>query len=206
MSDSLWPHGLQYTRLPCPSLSPGVCSNSCPLCQWCHSTISSCVPLFLLPSIFPNISVFSEKSPLRIRWPNYQSFTISPSNEYSWLISFRIDWFDLLAFQGTLKSLLQYHNLKASILRCWDFFTIQLSHPHITTGKIIALTIWVFVSKVMFLLFNMLSRFFIAFPPRSKHLLISWLQSQSTVWKKNRHSGSPLHIPADQDSLNSLAW
>ena len=120
-----------------------------------HLTL--CHPLLLLPSIFPNISVFSDKSPLRIRWPNYQSFTISPSNEYSRLISFRIDWSDLLAFQGTLKSLLQYHSLKASILRCWDFFTVQLSHPHITTGKIIALTIWSFVGKVMPLLFNTLS-------------------------------------------------
>ena len=126
-------------------------------------------------------------------------FSISPSNKYSGLISLRIEWFDLLAVQRSLKSLLQHHNSKV-------LFMVQLSHPYMTTGKIIALTIWIFVNKVMLLLFNMLSRFFIAFPPRSKHLLISWLQSQSTVWKNIKHSGSPSHIPADQDLLNSLAW
>ena len=136
-----------------------------------------------LPSIFPSIRVFSNEIALRISWPNYWtfSFSISPSNEYSGLISFRIDWFDLLAAQGTLKSLLQHHSSKASILWLSVFFMVQLSHPHMTTGNTIYLTIQTFVSKVMSLLFNMLSRFVIAFLPRSKHLLISWLQSPSTV-------------------------
>ena len=115
------------------------------------------------------------------RWPKYRSFSISPSNEYSGLISFRIDWFDLLDVQGTLTSLLQHHNSKASILQCSTFFLIQFSHPHVTTGKTIALTRWTLVGKVMSLLFNMLSRLVIAFLPRSKHLLISWLQPPSTV-------------------------
>ena len=136
-----------------------------------------CHPL-LLPLIFPSIRVFSNESALHIRWPKYWSFSfsISPSNEYSRLISFRIDWFDLLALQGTLKSLLQPHSSKASILQCSAFFIVQLSHPYMTTGKIIALTIQTFVGKVMSLLFNMLSGLVIAFLPRSKHLLISWLQ------------------------------
>ena len=124
-----------------------------------------CHVLFLLPSIFPSIRVFSNELSLRIRWPKYWSFSfsISPSNEYSGLISFRMDWLDLLAVQGTLKSLLQCHNSKASILQCSDFFIVQLSHPYMTTGKTIALTRWTFVSKVISLLFNMLSRFVIAF-------------------------------------------
>ena len=140
-----------------------------------------CLPLPLPPSIFPSIRVFSNKSALHIRWPKYWSFSISPSNEYLGLISFRIDWFDLLAVQGTLKSLLQHRNLKASILRHSAFFMVQLSHLYMTTGKAIALTIWTFAGKVMSLLFNMLSRLVIAFLPRSKFLLISWLQSPSTV-------------------------
>ena len=140
-----------------------------------------CCPLFLLPSIFPTIRVFSNESALSIRWLNYWSFSIGPSNEYSRLISFRIRWFDLLAIQGTLKSLLQYCSLKASIFQRSPFFMAQLSHTYTTTGKTKALTILTFVSKVMSLLFNMLSRFVIAFLPRSKHLLISWLQSLSTV-------------------------
>ena len=142
-----------------------------------------CHPLLLLPSVFPSIRVFSNESVLRIRWPKYWSFSfgISPSNEYSRLASFRIYWFDLLAVQMTLKSLLQHHNSKASILWCSAFFIVQLSHPYMTTGKTIALTIRTFVSKVMSLLLNMLSRFITAFLPRSKHLLISWLQSLSTV-------------------------
>ena len=141
-----------------------------------------CRPLLLLPSIFPSIRVFSNKSVLPIRWPKFWSFSfsISPSNEYSVLISFRMDWLDLLAVQGTLKSLLQHHSSKASIL-CSSFFIVQLSHPYLTTGEIITLTIWTFVSKVMSLLFNMLSSFVIAFLPRSKSLLISWLQSPSVV-------------------------
>ena len=140
-------------------------------------------PLLLPPSIFPNIRVFSNESVLRIRWPKYWcfSFSISPSNEYSGLISFSMDWLDLLAVQGILKSLLQHHSSKASILRCSAFFIVQLSHPYMTTGKTIALTRWTFVSKVMSLFFNMLSRLVIAFLPRNKHLLISWLKSPSTV-------------------------
>ena len=181
MSDSLWPHGLQHTRLPYPSLTTGVYSITCPLSWWCHPTISSCHPLLLLPSIFPNIRVFSNELVLHIRWPKYWSFSISPSNEYWGLISFRIDWFDLFAVQGTLKSLLQYHSLKASNLWCSAFFMVQLSHPYMTTVKTIALIIWIFVSKVMSLLFNMLSRFVIAFLQRNKHLLILWMQSPSTV-------------------------
>ena len=130
--------------------------------------------LLLLPSIFPSISVFSNESALCIRWPRYCSFSfnISPSNEYSGLISFRMDWFDLLAVQETLKSLLQHHSSEASILQCSTFFIVQLSHLYMTTGKTIALTRWTFVGKVMSLLLNMLSRLVITFLPRSKHLLI----------------------------------
>ena len=141
-----------------------------------------CCPL-LLPSIFPSISVFSNKSALHIRWPKSWSFSfnISPSNEYSGLISFRIDWFDLLAVQRILKCLLQHHSAKSSILRHSAFFIIKLSHPYMTTGKTIALTGWTFVGKVMSMLFNMLSRLVITFLPRSKCLLISWLKSPSAV-------------------------
>ena len=140
-----------------------------------HLTL--CHPLFLLPSIFPSIRVFSNKSVLCIRWPKYWSFSfsISPSNEYSGLISFRTDWLDLLVVRRTLKSLLQHYGSKASILLSSAFFIVQLSHPYMTTGKTIALTRWTFVGKVMSLLFNMLSRLVITFLPRSKHLLISWL-------------------------------
>ena len=140
-----------------------------------------CHPLLLLPSIFPSIRVFSNESALCIRWPKYWSFSfnIRPSNPG--LISFRMDWLDLLAVQGTLKSLLQHHSSKASILWHSAFFTVQLSHPYMTTGKTIALTRRTFVGKVMSLLFNMLSRLVITFLPRSKHLLISWLQSPSAV-------------------------
>ena len=142
-----------------------------------------CRPLLLLPSIFPSIRVFSNESTLHIRWPKYWSFSFSikPSNEYSGLISFRMDWLDLLAVQGILKSLLQHHSSKASILQHSVFFIIQLSHPYMTTGKTIALTRRIFVGKVMSLLFNMLSRLVITFLPRSKRLLISWLQSPSAV-------------------------
>ena len=167
-------------------------------CQACLSIISSqnllrlmsiksvmpsnhfilCCPLLLLPSVFPSIRVFSSELALHIRWPKYWSFSfnISPFNEYSGLVSFRIDWFDLLAVQGTLESLLQHHNSKASVLRHSAFCIVQLSHPHMTTGKTIALTRQTFVRKVISLLSNMLSRLVIAFLPRSKHLLISWLQ------------------------------
>ena len=142
-----------------------------------------CCPLLLLPSILPSIRVFSNESALCIRWPKYWSFSfnISPSNEHPGLISFRMDWYDLHAVQGTLKSLLQYHSSEASVLRRSDFFIVQLSHPYMTTGKTIALTRWTLVGKVISLLFNMLSRFVIAFLPRSKCLLISWLQSPSAV-------------------------
>ena len=142
-----------------------------------------CHPLFLPPSIFPSIRVFSSESVLHIRWPKYWSFSfnISPSNEHSGLISFRMDWLDLLAIQGTLKSLLQHHSSKASILCHSAFFTVQLSHPYMTTGKTIALTRWTFVGKVMSLHFNMLSSLVITFLPRSKYLFISWLQSPSAV-------------------------
>ena len=142
-----------------------------------------CLLLLLLPSIFPSIRVFSNESGLHIRWPKYWnfSFSISPSTEYLGLISFIIDLFDLLAVQGTLKSLLQHHSSKASILQHSAFFTVQLSHPYMTNGKTIALDRWIFVGKVMSLFFNMLSRLIIAFLPRSKHFLISWLQSPSAV-------------------------
>ena len=142
-----------------------------------------CCPLFLLPSIFPSIRVFSNESALHIRWPKYWSFSfnISPTNEHPGLISFRMDYLDLLAVQGTLKSLLQHHSSKASILQCSAFFTVQLSQPYMTTGKTIALTRQTFVDKVMFLLFNMLFRLVITFLPWSKGLLISWLQSPPAV-------------------------
>ena len=142
-----------------------------------------CRPLLLLPTIPPSIRAFSNESTLRIRWPKCWSFSfsISPSNEHPGLISFTTDWLDLLAVQGTLKSFLQHHSSKASILRCSAFFTVQLSHPYMTTGKTIALTRRTFVGKVKSLLFNVLSSLVITFLPRSKHLLISWLQSPSAV-------------------------
>ena len=142
-----------------------------------------CRPLLLVPSIFPSIGVFSNEPVLPIRWPNYWSFSFStsPFNEYSGLITFRMDWLDLLAVQGTLKSLLQHQGSKASTLRCSAFFIVQLSHPYMTTGKTIALTRRTFVGKVMSLLFNMLSRLVIIFLPRSKCLLTAWLQSPSAV-------------------------
>ena len=142
-----------------------------------------CCPLLLLPSIFPSIRLFSNESALQIRWPKYWSvsFSISPSNEYSGLISFRMDWLDLLVGQRTLKSLLQHLSSKASVLRHSAFFIVQLSHPYMSTGKTIALTRQTFVGKIMCLLFNMLSRLVITFPPRIKCLLISWLQSPSAV-------------------------
>ena len=142
-----------------------------------------CRPLLLSLSIFPSIRVFSNDSVLYITWPKYWSFSfsISSSNEYSGLISFKMDWLDLLAVQGTLKSLLQHHSSKASILQCSDFFIVQLTHPYMTTGKTIALTRWTFAGKVMSLLLNMLSMLVITFLPRSKRLLISWLQSPAAM-------------------------
>ena len=150
--------------------------------QWYHLTIScSVIPFSSCPQSFPTSGFFSNESALRIRLSKYWSFSfnISPSNEHPGLISFRMDWLDLLALQRTLKSLLQHHSSKASILQCSDFFIVQLSHPYMTTGKTIALTRGTFVDKVMSLLFNMLSRLVITFLPRSKRLLISWLQSSS---------------------------
>ena len=171
-------------RLPCPSPNPRACSNSCPLSQWSHPTISSCViPISSCLQFFPAsgslpMSQFFTSGGQSI---GSFSFSIRPSNEHPGLISFRMDWLDLLAVQGTLKSLLQYHSSKASILQHSAFFIVQLSHPYMTTGKTIALTRWAFVGKVMSLFFNMLSRLVIAFLPRSKHLWISWLQSPSAV-------------------------
>ena len=155
------PHEPQHTR-PCyPSPTAGCYPNPCPLSWWCHPTISSsCRPLFLLPSVFPSIWVFSNESALRIRWPKYWSFSfsISPSSEHPGVISFRMDWLDLLTVQGILKSLLQHHSSKASILQCSAFFIVQLTHAYMTTGKTIALTRRTSVDKVMCLLLNMLSR------------------------------------------------
>ena len=147
------------------------------------SHINLCRPLLRLPPIPPSIRIFSNESTLHMRWPKYWSFSfsISPSNEQSGLISFRMDWLELFAVQGAFKSLLQHHSSKASILQHSAFFTVQLSHPYMTTGKTIALTRWTFVGKVMSLLLNMLSRLVIAFLPRSKHLLTSWLHSPSAV-------------------------
>jgi len=176
MSDSLRPHELQHARPPCPSPTPGVRPNSCASSQWCHPAISSSViPFPSCPQSLP-ASVFSGESTLRMRWPKYWSFSFSigPSNEHSGLISFRVDSLDLLAVQGTLKSLLQHHSSKASVLQCSAFFTAQLSYPYVTTGKTIALTRRTFVGKVMSLLLNMLSRLVITFLLRSKRLLISW--------------------------------
>ena len=145
MSDSLQPRGLQHARLPCPSPAP----EACPWSRLCHPTISSFHPLLLLASVFPSIKVFSNESVLHIRWPNDWSFSfsISPPNEYPGLISFMMDWLGLLAVHGTLKSLLQHHSSKASILQCSAFYIVQLSHPYMTTGKTIALTKWTFFSK-----------------------------------------------------------
>ena len=154
VSNCLWLHGLWHTKLLCPSLSPGVCSNSCPWSQWCHSTISSSV--FLLPSVVPSIRFFSNESVLLIRWPKYWSFSfsISLSSEYSGLISLRIDWFDFFAVQGTLWSLPQHHNLKASIVWCSAFFMVQHSCLYMAAGKTVALAISTFVGKMMALLFK----------------------------------------------------
>ena len=184
MSNSLGPHGLHtacqaslsitnsWSLLKLMSIELVIPSNHIILCH----------PLLLLHSVFPSLGVFSNESVHHIKWPKYWSFSFSicPFNEHSGLVSFRIDWFNLAA-QGTLKSLLQHHSSKASIFRCSAFFMVQPSHPYMTTGKTIALTRQTFVSKVMSLLFKMLSRLIIAFLPRSKHLLISWLQSLSTV-------------------------
>ena len=181
---SLRPLGLQYARLPCPSPTPGAYSNSCPLSRWCHSTISfSVVPFSSSLQSFPASGSFQMSQFLASGGQTIGSFslTISPSSDYSGLISFRMDWLDLLAVQGTLKSLFQHHSSKASILRHSAFFIVQLSHPYMTTGKTKPLTRRTFVGKIMSLLFNMLSRLVITFLPRNKNLLISWLQSPSAV-------------------------
>ena len=170
MSDSLWPPGLQHARPPCPSPTPRVYSNSCPLNWWCHPTISSSVrPFSSHLQLFPASFDFSKESVLCIRWPKHWSFSfsISPSNEYSGLISFRLHWLDLLAVQGTLKSLFQHHSSKASILWQSAFFIVHLLHPYMTTEKNIALNRRTFVGKVMSLLFNTLSRLVITSLPRS---------------------------------------
>ena len=183
-------HWLKHARPRCPSPTPGAYSNSYQSHRRCHPTNSSSVipfsyhlQSFPASGSFPMSQFFPSESVLPIRWPKYWSFSfnISPSNEYSGLISFRMDWLDLFVVQGTLKSLLQHPSSKASILWHSAFFIVQLSHPYMTTGKTIALTRWTFVGKVMSLLFNILSRLVITFPPRSKHLLISWLQSPSAV-------------------------
>ena len=174
MSDSLQPHEPQHTRPPCPSPTPGVHPNPCPLIELVmpSNQLILCHPLLLLPSIFPSIRVFSNESALRIRWPKDWrfSFNISPSNEHPGLISFRMDWLDLLVVQGTLKSLLQHHSSKPSILLHSAFFIVQLSHPYMTTGKTIALTRRTFFGKVLSLLLDMLSRLVKTFLPKSKHL------------------------------------
>ena len=164
---TLRPHESQHARLPCPSPTSGVYANSCPLSRWCHPAISSSiVPIFSHPQSFPASGSFQMSQLFASRWPNYWSFSfnISPSNEHP---PFRMDWLDLLAVQGTLKSLLQHHSSKVSILWCSAFFTVQLSHPYTTTGKTMALTRWTLVGKVMSLLLNMLSRLVITFLPRS---------------------------------------
>ena len=176
--DSLQPHELQHARPPCPSPTSGVHPNPCPSSRWCRPMISSCVvPFSSCPQSIPASGSF-QMSQL---FTSSFSFNISPSNEQPGLISFRMEWLDLLAVQGTLKSLLQHHNSKASVLQRSAFFTVQLSHPYMTTGKTIAFTRQTFFGKVMSLLFNMLSRLVITFLPRSKCLLISWLQSPSAV-------------------------
>ena len=176
------PHEPQHARPPCPSPTPGVHSDSCPSSQWSHPAISSLVvPFFSCPQSLPTSKSFPMSQ--LFTWGGQKSFSFSiiPSKEIPGLISFRMDWMDLLAVQGTLKSLLQHHSSKASILRHSAFFTVQLSHPYMTTGKTIALTRWNLVSKVISPLLNVLPRLVITFLPRSKHLLISSLQSPSAV-------------------------
>ena len=183
MSDSLWPHGQQHARLPCPAPTQSLLKLMSIKLVMLSNHLILCHPLLLPPSIFPSIRVCSNESVHHKRWPKYQSFSfsISPSNEYSGLIFFRSHWLDILTVQGTLKSLLQHRSSKASIFWRSAFFIVQLSHPYMTTRKTVALTRWTLDGKIMYLLFNMLSRLVIAFPPRSKHLLISRLQSPSAV-------------------------
>ena len=205
MSDSLRPHRLQYTR-PLSITSSKSLLKLMPIeLAMPSSHLILCRPLLLPPSIFPSIRVFSNESVLCIRWPKYWSFSfsISPSNEYSGLISFRMNWLDLLAVQGTQR-LLQHHSSKASILRHSAFFIVQLSHPYMTPGKTIASTRWTSVGNVMSLLFNMLSRLVIAFLPRSKHLLISWLQSPSTMILEPQNIKSVMVSSASQSICHEV--
>ena len=182
VSDSLRPDGPQHARPPCPSPTRRICSFMSIELVMPSNHLILCHPFLLLSSVFPSIRVFSNESALPIRWPEYWSFnfSIGHSNDYSGLISFWMDWFDIFAVQG-ISSLLQHHSSKKSILWCSAFFMVQLSHPYMTRGKSIALTRWIFVSKVTSVLFNMLSRLVIAFLPKRKSLLISWLQSPSSV-------------------------
>ena len=213
MSDSLRAHELQCDRPPCPSPAPKVYSNSCPLSRWCHPTVSSSVVTFSsCPQSFQTSGSFHHESALHIRGWNYWSlsFNISPANEHPGLI-FRMDWLDL-AVQGTLKSLLQHQSSKASILQHSAFFIVQLSLPYMTTGKTIALTRWTFVSKEMSLLYNILSRLVITFLPRSKHNLISWLQSLSALIlkppkiKSTTVSPSLCHEVMGPDAMILVFW
>ena len=179
VSNSWWPHESQHARLPCPSPTLGVHSNSCPSSPWCRPAIlSSVVPFSSCPQSLPASESFPMSQLFSIGGQSIGvfSFSISPSNEHPGLISFRMDWLDLFAVQGTLKSLLQHHSSKASILRCSAFFTVQISHPYMTTGKTIALTRWTFAGKVISLLFNMLSRLVITFSP-----ITSWQIDGETV-------------------------
>ena len=188
MSDSLWLHGLQHTRLPCLSPTPRACSNSCLLSWWCHPTISSSVvPFSSLLQSFPASGSFQMSQFFTSGGPKYWifSFSISPSNEYSGLISFRMDWLDLLAVQGTLKTLPQHHSSKAFILWPSAFFILQLSHPYMTTGKTIALTRWTFAGKVMSLLLNMLSRLVITFQGASVFLFHGCSHHLPWFWSPN---------------------
>ena len=209
MSNSLWPHELQHARLPYPSPTPGACSNSCPIkLVMLSNHLIICHPLFLPPSIFPSIRDFSNESGLHMMWPKYwsSSFNTRPSNEYSGLISFRIDCLGLLAVQRILKSLLQYQNSKAWTLRHSAFFMVQLSHLYMTTGKTTALTRWTFVGKVMSLPFNTLPRLVIAFLPRSRHLLISWLKSPS-VEVCHCFPCFPIYLPwSDENRCHGLSF
>ena len=198
MSNSLQPQGLQHTRPPWLSPTPGVYSNSCPLSRWCHPTLSSSViPFFSCLQSCPASESFQMS---QFFASGGQSIGVSASasalsNEYSGLISFKMEWLDLLAVQGTLKSLLQHSSSKASILWCSGFFIVQLSYPYMTSGKTIALTRWTFVDKVMSLLFHMLSRLVITFLPSSKHLLISWLKSSSAMILESKKKWSLLLFP-----------
>ena len=215
VSNSLWPRGPQDARLPCPSPTPWAYSLTSIELVMPSNHLILCHPLLLLPSIFPSIRVFSNESVLPIRWPKYWSFSFSicPSNECSGLISFRIDWLYLLAVQETLKNLLQCHSSKASVLQCSAFFMVQLSHPYMTIGKTIALTRQTFAGKVMSLLFNMLSSLVIAFLPRNKHLLISWLQLPSSVILETKKIKSftvsivsPTYLPWSDKSAHEFGW